>query len=103
MITDYKKAPILFNENNIPADYSDLESTSLTDAFDVPNKSDESKFLSITAEMFEIFKRKNSDYGNSIAKTYEKFGLISLIVRILDKVNRLVTLSKKTRWTGGCR
>ena len=40
----------------------------------------------------ETYKAKNSDYGNSVADTYEKFGDLSFLVRITDKYNRLMTL-----------
>lgn len=36
--------------------------------------------------------KKNHDYGNSASALYEKFGLISYIVRMNDKMNRVNTL-----------
>lgn len=38
---------------------------------------------------------KNHDYGNSASDLYKKFGLISYIVRMNDKMNRINTLIKK--------
>lgn len=38
---------------------------------------------------------KNHDYGNSASDLYNKFGLISYIVRMNDKMNRINTLIKK--------
>ena len=38
---------------------------------------------------------KNHDYGNSVSELYEKFGLISYIVRMNDKINRINTLVGK--------
>lgn len=35
---------------------------------------------------------KNHDYGNSASELYEKFGLISYVVRMNDKINRINTL-----------
>lgn len=40
----------------------------------------------------DTYKRKNSDYGNSVGETYEKFGDISFLTRITDKYNRMVNL-----------
>ena len=40
----------------------------------------------------DTYKRKNSDYGNSVGDTYEKFGDISFLTRITDKYNRMVNL-----------
>ena len=39
-----------------------------------------------------MFQKKNEDYGNS----FVDFGLIGIIVRLNDKINRLLTLLSKT-------
>ena len=44
--------------------------------------------------MHNLYITKNHDYGNSVHDTYEKYGLISFLVRIEDKLNRARTLSK---------
>ena len=54
------------------------------------------KFEQITTNMFDLYKRKNADYGNSVAKTFDEYGLVSFLVRIEDKLNRVVTLTKKS-------
>lgn len=53
------------------------------------------KFEQITTDMFELYKRKNADYGNSVAKTFDEWGLVSFLVRMEDKLNRATTLTKK--------
>ena len=53
-------------------------------------------FKSLLDEMLETYKKKNADYGNSFKQTHLQFGEIAGLVRISDKVNRLVSLSKKT-------
>ena len=50
----------------------------------------------ICAELHEIYKKKNSDYGNSFGETFEKLGIISAITRISDKYNRLCSLATKS-------
>lgn len=40
----------------------------------------------------ELLIRKNADYGDSFAKQYEKYGLISALIRMDDKMRRLETL-----------
>lgn len=55
----------------------------------------EKLFKEITDEMLEIYKAKNHDYGDSVHKTFETFGLTSFLVRISDKLNRLTTLTQK--------
>lgn len=47
-------------------------------------------------ELLEIFKKKNSDYGNSFEKSLQEHGIISAIVRMEDKMRRLTNLSKQT-------
>ena len=54
------------------------------------------KFEQITNDMFELYKRKNADYGNSVAKTFDEWGLVSFLVRMEDKLNRVSTLTKRT-------
>lgn len=55
----------------------------------------EEKFKEITEEMLELYSRKNRDYGSSVTDTYQKFGLTSFLVRLSDKLNRLISLNKK--------
>ena len=43
----------------------------------------------------DTYKRKNSDYGNSVGDTYEKFGDVSFLTRITDKYNRILSLVDK--------
>lgn len=40
----------------------------------------------------DLYARKNSDYGDSFHDTYNKFGIISALIRISDKYNRIVSL-----------
>jgi len=54
------------------------------------------RFEEITTAMLDLYKRKNSDYGNSVAKTFDEYGLVSFLVRIEDKLNRVATLTKKS-------
>lgn len=49
----------------------------------------------ITNDMHSLYLAKNGDYGNSIHDTYEKYGMISFLVRMEDKMNRLRTLLNK--------
>ena len=47
----------------------------------------------ILSNLEDTYKKKNSDYGNSVADTYEKFGDISFLTRITDKYNRILSLA----------
>ena len=53
------------------------------------------KFKEITDEMNALYERKNHDYGNSFSETYRKLGVISATTRMLDKMNRIVSLVTK--------
>lgn len=54
----------------------------------------EKAFEEVLAEMLQTFLKKNHDYGNSFTKTYEEFGLVSAVVRMNDKMERLKSLLK---------
>ena len=47
------------------------------------------KFREVQDESFELFKKKNTDYGNS----FEEFGTIGILVRMNDKIKRAMTIS----------
>ena len=50
-------------------------------------------FDGICQEMMELHRRKNNDYGNAAQRSFEKFGIISYVMRLGDKMNRLETYS----------
>lgn len=45
-------------------------------------------------KIHKLYEAKNSDYGDSVSNTYNKYGLVSFLVRLEDKLNRLYTLNK---------
>lgn len=55
-----------------------------------------SGFEDKAAELHDVYKRKNSDYGNSFENSLDIFGVIASVVRLQDKVSRYVSLT-----TGG--
>lgn len=58
-------------------------------------KTREEIYEEILGDMTKLYKTKNNDYGSSITDTYNKFGLVSFLVRIQDKLNRATTLNKQ--------
>lgn len=40
----------------------------------------------------ETYIKKNNDYGDSVHETYVKFGALSFVVRLHDKLNRVCSL-----------
>lgn len=57
-------------------------------------ESDKSKFGKVLSEMFDIYKKKNADYGNSFSETIQEFGCIPAVARINDKVKRMKNIVK---------
>lgn len=49
----------------------------------------------ICKELTETYKKKNADYGNSFENSLDKHGLIAGIVRMDDKMSRLISLNSK--------
>lgn len=45
--------------------------------------------------MYETYKMKNADYGNSFDKSCDEFGITAALVRIGDKFNRIKQLTKQ--------
>jgi hypothetical protein len=48
------------------------------------------QLIKIQSEALQLFKKKNKDYGDSFAT----FGSIGVIIRMQDKINRLVSVNK---------
>ena len=46
--------------------------------------------------LHNLYVDKNHDYGNSVHDTYKKYGLVSFLVRMEDKLNRVRTLSRSS-------
>lgn len=46
---------------------------------------------------YNVFCRKNHDYGNSFEKSLDTFGLVAGIVRMNDKFERLVSLNDPSK------
>lgn len=46
----------------------------------------------ISAEIVNIVKKKNQDYGNSFEKMIDKYGWVALLIRFQDKTGRLDNL-----------
>lgn len=46
----------------------------------------------IVENMNKVYKSKNEDYGDSFDKSLDKFGLLSSLIRLTDKMNRFEQL-----------
>ena len=49
----------------------------------------------VCQELTETYEKKNADYGNSFENSLDKHGLIAGIVRMDDKMSRLISLNSK--------
>ena len=49
----------------------------------------------ICSVLIGTYNSKNHDYGDSFARTFNKYGLTASLIRLEDKLSRLETLSKK--------
>lgn len=49
------------------------------------------EYKTIQDELYEIFIKKNNDYGNTNLDT---FGRIGIMIRLQDKINRYINVSK---------
>ena len=52
------------------------------------------EFNSIIQKMYNLYIKKNENYGNSFGKLYEDLGPISGLVPLHNKLNRLISLIK---------
>lgn len=55
-------------------------------------QSESNEYEAVALEISEIVTKKNHDYGDSFHDSYSKFGDLSSVIRITDKIKRLETL-----------
>ena len=58
------------------------------------NKINAESMKKVYDENYQTFLKKNADYGSSFEESLNEFGEVAGIVRISDKYNRLVNLTK---------
>lgn len=51
-------------------------------------------FQNYLNQMWDLYSKKNHDYGDSVSKTFDEYGLTSFLVRMDDKMNHIKTLMK---------
>ncbi|WP_336761455.1 nucleotide modification associated domain-containing protein [Paenibacillus sp. USHLN196] len=57
-------------------------------------KSQEQRIEDVCSEVEALLKKKNHDYGNSFSIQFEKYGVMSAMIRMDDKMRRLENLMK---------
>lgn len=53
------------------------------------------QFREICEKMARLYERKNADYGDSFHKTFELEGLAMSRIRLMDKLNRFCSITRK--------
>lgn len=53
-----------------------------------------SAHAAICAELTDLYTRKNADYGDSFAKSFDEYGFAMPCIRLDDKLNRMKSLTK---------
>ena len=64
--------------------------------YEAPIVKDKNKccFKGICQEIVSLHEKKNKDYGNAADASYREFGIVSYVIRLNDKMNRLKSLTK---------
>ena len=52
------------------------------------------KFDEVLTQMSVLHSRKNHDYGDAFSKSFGEFGLLSAVIRMSDKMERLKALCR---------
>lgn len=55
-------------------------------------KTQDQRIEEICSSVEELLKKKNHDYGNSFSLQFEKYGVMSAMIRMDDKMRRLDNL-----------
>ena len=55
-------------------------------------KTQEQLFDTILGELFDTYKKKNSDYGNTFEKLFKEFGAVYAYSHMYEKLMRIKTL-----------
>ena len=58
--------------------------------------SQEQRIEEVCSDVAALLKKKNHDYGNSFSIQFEKYGVMSAMIRMDDKMRRLENLIKGT-------
>lgn len=54
-------------------------------------------FMETIDELYNLYSRKNRDYGNAFGQTFEEYGFVVSSIRLQDKLNRFKKLMKGTQ------
>ncbi|MNK43737.1 hypothetical protein D3C87_624530 [compost metagenome] len=60
-------------------------------------KTQEQLIEDVCSDVESLLKKKNHDYGNSFSLQFEKYGIMSAMIRMDDKMRRLENLLKGSK------
>lgn len=55
------------------------------------------RFNDLSAYISALYSRKSHDYGDSFGNQWKEFGILSAVIRMSDKLNRVKTLMREER------
>jgi hypothetical protein len=96
-----KKAEVKFRDNSsMVEEFGNLRESVLDDNtlpvinFDTKETVviNSEQYKKLLQEKYDVYVRKNKDYGNSFEEQYNEYGLLSAIIRLDDKLRRLKQL-----------
>lgn len=90
--TDYKYVT-RFREEDIMMFGTKFDIVTKGEGKAVNEKTDAERFKEITDKMCDIYKQKNSDYGNSFSKLFKKCGMTYAYGHLAEKIERIDSLS----------
>ena len=85
----------LDRDNRIVSDSSTYDANSIYPPIQLTLDEPIPNHAKVCQELTETYKKKNADYGNSFENSLDKHGLIAGIVRMDDKMSRLISLNSK--------
>ena len=88
-----------FHRQNCKCKMNDNEGSSTQDNLEKNEKPEKTEatavsFDTICEEIVMLHRKKNKDYDNAADNSYKEFGLVSYVIRLNDKLNRLKSLAK---------
>lgn len=89
--------PDVLSSVRSPLVFKEWEIVNINEKYEV-NSEEAARRLGIHKEicdyLYNLYKSKNSDYGNSVTDTFNKFGIDAYLVRMYDKINRVYSLTR---------
>jgi Nucleotide modification associated domain 1 len=91
---NHKKAELEFKDKSLKVySFDEIEKTNKSGGMKLTNNNTQ-LHKQIIDEMHDTYLRKNADYGNSFEEQFSEYGMLSVLIRLDDKMRRLKQLHK---------